>query len=195
MTQDSVSDELLLEGFCAGNEECAGRFVLHFWRPLCWVAFGIVGDSGSAEDVAQVALERAWRNGVMFDPERGSLDAWMTTIARNAALDWLRVKRAIPIDPSEICASPTSASSGPDDWSGIEESRSEIRSALASLSPVLARSVVLAGAFDMTAAEVAAYEHIPLGTAKSRIRAAKHRLRRRLDFISDEGGRYDHYQG
>jgi RNA polymerase sigma factor (sigma-70 family) len=183
MTQDSVSDELLLDGFCAGNEECAGRFVLHFWRRLCWVAFGIVGDSGSAEDVAQVALERAWRNGVMFDPGRGSLDAWMTTIARNAALDWLRMKRAIPIDPSEMYAGPASRSSDPDAWSGIEESRAEIRSALTGLPPVLARSVVLAGAFDMTAAEVAAYEHIPLGTAKSRIRTAKHRLRGRLDYL------------
>src|SRR3984957_2883706 len=181
MTQDSVSDELLLGGFCAGNEECAGRFVQHFWRRLCWIAFGIVGDSGSAEDVAQVALERAWRHGGTFDPNRGSLDAWMTTIARNTALDWLRMKRAIPIDPSEICASPTSGSSDPDDLSGIEESRAEIRSALTSLSPVLVRSVVLAGAFDMTAAEVAAYEHIPLGTAKSRIRAGKQRLRRQLD--------------
>jgi RNA polymerase sigma factor (sigma-70 family) len=186
MTQDSVTDVLLLEGFCAGSEECAGKFVQHFRRRLCWIAFGIVGDSGSAEDVAQIALERAWRNGVMFDPERGSLDAWMTTIARNAALDLLRMKRAIPIDPSEIGASPTSGSCDPDDWSGIEESRAEIRSALTCLSPVLVRSVVLAGAFDMTAAEVAAYEHIPLGTAKSRIRAAKQRLRRQLD-CSDEG--------
>jgi RNA polymerase sigma factor (sigma-70 family) len=181
VTEDSVSDELLLEGFCAGNEECAGRFVQHFWRRLCWIAFGIVGDSGCAEDVAQIALERAWRNGVKFDPGRGSLDAWMTTIARNAALDWLRVKRAIPIDPSDICASPTSGFCDPDDWVGIEQSRVDIRSALTSLSPVLVRSVVLAGAFDMTAAEVAAYEHIPLGTAKSRIRAGKQRLRRQLD--------------
>jgi RNA polymerase sigma factor (sigma-70 family) len=182
-TQDSMSDEILLEGFCAGEEDCAGRFVEHFWRRLCWIAFGIVGDSGSAEDVAQVALERAWRYGVMFDPRRGSLDAWMTTIARNAAVDCLRMKRAIPIDPSDICASPTSGSCDPDDWSGIEESRAEIRSALISLSPVLLRSVVLAGAFDMTAAEVAAHEHIPLGTAKSRIRAAKQRLRRQLDCL------------
>jgi RNA polymerase sigma factor (sigma-70 family) len=183
MPQDCMSDQILLEGFCAGNEECAGRFVQRFWRRLCWIAFGIVGDSGSAEDVAQVALERAWRNGVMFDPGRGSLEAWMTTLARNAALDWVRKKRAIPIDPSEICASPTSGSCDPDDWHGIEESRAEIRSALTGLSPVLVRSVVLAGAFDMTAAEVAAYEHIPLGTAKSRIRAAKQRLRRQLDCL------------
>jgi RNA polymerase sigma factor (sigma-70 family) len=181
MTQVSVSEELLLEGFCAGDEECGGRFVQHFWRRLCWIAFQIVGDSGSAEDVAQVALERAWRHGGMFDPGRGSLDAWMTTIARNAALDWVRMKRASPIDPAEICASPMPEACDPEDWIGIEASRAEIRSALTSLSPVLVRSVVLAGAFDMTAAEVARYEHIPLGTAKSRIHAAKQRLRRQLD--------------
>jgi RNA polymerase sigma factor (sigma-70 family) len=183
MTRDNVSDKLLLEGFCAGDEESAEKFVLRFWRRLCWIAFRIVGDSGSAEDVAQVAFERAWRNGGMFDPARGSLDAWMTTIARNAALDWARMKRAVPIDPSEICASPTSGFCSPEDWSGIEESRAEIRSALTSLSPALVRSVVLAGAFDMTAAQVALYEHIALGTAKSRIRVAKQRLRKELNSL------------
>jgi RNA polymerase sigma-70 factor (ECF subfamily) len=186
MTQDGVADELLLEGFCAGNEECASRFVQRFRRRLCWIAFGIIGDSGFAEDVAQIAFERAWKNGAKFDPGRGSLEAWMTTIARNAALDWLRMKRAIPVDPSDICWSVTPGSCDPEDWSRIEESRAEIRSALTSLSPVLVRSVVLAGAFDMTAAEVARYEHIPLGTAKGRIRAAKQRLRRELDCLGKE---------
>ena len=65
----------------------------------------------------------------------------------------------------------------------MEESRAEIRSALTSLSPTLARSVVLAGAFDMTAAEVARYEHVPLGTAKGRIRVAKQCLRRELNSL------------
>ena len=119
----------------------------------------------------------------MFDPGRGSLDAWMTTIARNAALDWVRMKRAIPIDPLEMCASPVPGCCDPEDRSGIEEHRTEIRSALSSLSPTLVRSVVLAGAFDMTAAQVARYEHIPLGTAKSRIRVAKQRLQRELDSL------------
>jgi RNA polymerase sigma factor (sigma-70 family) len=183
MTQRSESDELLLEGFCAGDEKSAGRFVQQFRQRLSWIAFRIVGDSGSAEDVVQLAFERAWRHGVMFDPERGSLDAWMTTIARNVALDWVRMKRAIPIDPSEIAASTVPGSCDPEDWRGIEESRAEVRSALTSLSPNLARSVVLAGAFDMTAAEVARYEHVPLGTAKTRIRAAKQCLRRELNSV------------
>jgi RNA polymerase sigma factor (sigma-70 family) len=180
VTQNNRSDELLLRGFCAGDEECARRFVKQFWRRLHWIAFRIVGDSGSAEDVAQIAFERAWRNGNKFDPGRGSLDGWMTTIARNAALDWVRRKRAIPIDPSEIHASSTLESCDPEGWTGIEVTRTDVRSALHALSPNLARSVVLAGAFDMTAAEVARRERIPLGTAKTRIRAAKQCLRRDL---------------
>jgi DNA-directed RNA polymerase specialized sigma24 family protein len=40
---------------------------------------------------------------------------------------------------------------------------------------------VLAGALEMTAAEVAHYEHVPLGTAKSRIRTGKQCLRRELN--------------
>jgi RNA polymerase sigma factor (sigma-70 family) len=174
------SDLFLLRGFCDGNEECAGRFVQRFWRPLYWIAFRIVKDSGSAEDVVQIAFERAWRNGVTFEPGRGSLDGWMTTIARHAALDWLRRKRAIPIDPSETHATPTSESSDPEGWTEKEETRTDVRSALNTLSPKLARSVVLAGAFDMSAAEVACYEHIPLGTAKTRIRVAKQHLRSEL---------------
>jgi RNA polymerase sigma factor (sigma-70 family) len=180
VTQQSEADELLLEGFCCGNEECAKKFVQRFWQRLTWIAFRIVGDSGSAEDVVQVAFERAWRNGAMFDPERGTLDAWMNTIARNLAVDWVRMRRAIPINPSEIYASTWLGSCDLEDRSGMEDRGAEVRSALTSLSPALARSVVLVGALEMTAAEVARHEHVPLGTAKSRIRTAKQRLRREL---------------
>jgi RNA polymerase sigma factor (sigma-70 family) len=181
MTQNNnCSDVLLLRGFCTGDEECARRFVKQFGRRLHGIAFRIVGDSGSAEDVAQIAFERAWRNGKTFDPGRGSLEGWMGTITRNAALDWVRRRRAIPIDPRETPAAPTSEASDPEGWAGIEVTRADVRSALNALSPNLARSVVLAGAFDMTAVEVARREEIPLGTAKTRIRVAKQCLRREL---------------
>jgi DNA-directed RNA polymerase specialized sigma24 family protein len=101
-------------------------------------------------------------------------------IARNAVLGWVRTKRATPLDPSEIWATSASGSHDPEDWREPEQSRADVRSALTSLSPGLARSVVLAGAFDMTAAKVARYEHVPLSTAKTRIRVAKQRLRGRL---------------
>jgi RNA polymerase sigma factor (sigma-70 family) len=180
VTLDNRSDERLFRRFCIGEEECSGRFVKQFWRRVYWVAFRIVGDSGSAEDIAQIAFERAWRNGLKFDPGRGSLETWLTTIARNAALDWLRMKRPIPIDSWETHARSTSESFDPEGCSDVEATRTKVRSALSTLSPNLARSIVLAGAFDMTAVEVAQYERIPLGTAKTRIRVAKQCLRREI---------------
>jgi RNA polymerase sigma-70 factor (ECF subfamily) len=187
MPRDSGSDKLLLEGFCAGNEGSVATFVKRFSLRLRYIAFRIVGDAGSAEDVAQIAFEKAWKHGATFDPERGSLDAWMASIARNAALDWVRMKRALPQDPFEICAKQALGSSDPEYRSGIKEHPGEIRSALASLPPALVRSVLLSGAFDLTAAEVAGYERIPLGTAKSRIRTAKRRLRRELECSAQRG--------
>jgi RNA polymerase sigma factor (sigma-70 family) len=186
MTEERRSDNLLLKGFCAGDEECAEKFVQHFRRRLSWIAFRIVGDSGSAEDVVQVAFERAWKNGARFDPERGSLEAWMKTITRNAAVDWVRTKRAIPVDPSEINSSTSLRSCDLEDGDGTEERRSAIRGALANLSTSVARSVVLTGALEMTAAEVAHYEHVPLGTAKSRIRTGKQCLRRELNPLGND---------
>jgi RNA polymerase sigma-70 factor (ECF subfamily) len=169
-----------LEGFCAGDEGSAGTFVKRFARQLSWIAFEIVRDAGSAEDVAQIAFEKAWKRGATFDPERGSLDAWMIAIARNSALDWVRMKRALPTDPAKLRASLSLKSFEPEYPSEVQGGSGDVRSALAGLAPALVRSALLSGAFDMTAAEVASYEHIPLGTAKSRIRRAKQRLRSEL---------------
>jgi RNA polymerase sigma factor (sigma-70 family) len=186
MTEERRSDHLLLKGYCAGDEQCAEMFVQHFRRRLSWIAFQIVRDSGSAEDVVQVTFERVWRNGPKFDPERGTLEAWMNTITRNAARDLVRMKRTIPIDPSEVYSSTSLGSCDLEDREGTDERRSAIRGALANLSTRVARSVVLAGALEMTAAEVAHYEHVPLGTAKSRIRAGKQCLRRELNSLGND---------
>jgi RNA polymerase sigma factor (sigma-70 family) len=177
------SNECLLEGFCAGDEQHASDFVRHFSRRLHRLAFRIVGDSGSAEDVVQMTFERVWRNGSVFDTERGSLDAWVSTIARNLALDWVRVKRETPIDTSETAVSPSSEVSDPERRSVIDESRREVRAVLARLPTAQARSVLLAVALDMSAAQVALHESVPLGTAKTRIRAGKQRLRRELTVL------------
>jgi RNA polymerase sigma factor (sigma-70 family) len=186
MTEERRSDHLLLKGYCAGDEQCAEMFVQHFRRRLSWIAFQIVHDSGLAEDVVQVTFERVWRNGAKFNPERGTLEAWMNTITRNAARDLVRMKRTIPIDPSEVYSSTSLASCDLEDRDGTDEHRSAIRGALANLSIRVARSVVLAGALEMTAAEVAHYEHVPLGTAKSRIRAGKQCLRRELSSLGND---------
>ncbi|HLX78475.1 MAG TPA: sigma factor-like helix-turn-helix DNA-binding protein, partial [Acidimicrobiales bacterium] len=61
-----------------------------------------------------------------------------------------------------------------------------VRLALASVPEIQRRALVLAGLYGFTAAEVADAEGIPLGTAKTRIRAGLMRFRGALD-TGEEG--------
>ena len=64
----------------------------------------MLGDARTAEDVAQEALLRAWRHAGVFDPRRGSVVSWLLTITRNLAIDTIRVRRPIAIDPDVVLA-------------------------------------------------------------------------------------------
>ena len=180
------SDEALLAGLASGDRDASAAFVRRFQGRVYGLARTIVGDSGTAEDVAQEALVRAWRYAGSYDARRGTVLTWLLTIARNVAVDRLRLRQAVPLDP-ELLASKLQlqdAGSTPDEHSGVVE-REELREALAVLPADQRRALLLAAFFGRTAAEVAVLESIPLGTAKTRIRTAMHRLRDRME-VADE---------
>jgi RNA polymerase sigma-70 factor (ECF subfamily) len=54
------SDEALLAGLAAGDREAAATFVRRFQRRVYGLALTVVGDPGTAEEVAQEAFVRAW---------------------------------------------------------------------------------------------------------------------------------------
>jgi len=98
------SDEDLLAGFAASDPTASAAFVERFQRRVYGLALTVVGEPRAAEDVAQEAMVRAWRHGEAFDPRRGSVVTWLLTITRNAAIDALRVRRPVAIDPDDLIA-------------------------------------------------------------------------------------------
>jgi RNA polymerase sigma factor (sigma-70 family) len=174
---DQLPDETLLSGLGGGDEEITVAFVRRFQRKVYGVALSVLGDRALAEDVAQQAFERAWHNAHTFDPRRGTVNAWLTTITRNLAIDATRVHRPIPVDPDELLLRITASSEGPERSALAGESATELRAALYLLPREQARAVVLAGIVGLSASQVADAEGIPLGTAKTRIRTAMQRLR------------------
>ncbi len=176
------SDEALLAGMAARDDVCTVAFVRRYQRRVFGLALSIVNERGAAEDVAQEALLRAWRHAPVFDARRGSVENWVLTIARNLAIDTLRKRRVVTINPDELVAL-ANASSGasPEDLADIRSVAVTIRRALDAIPSEQRRAVLLASLYGRTALEISELEGVPLGTSKTRIRAGLIKLRAILE--------------
>jgi RNA polymerase sigma factor (sigma-70 family) len=181
----TVSDDALVAGLAAGDRDAASAFVGRFQRRVYGLARTIILDERAAEDIAQEAFVRAWKHAGAYDPRRGSVVGWLLTITRNLAIDAVRVRRPVALDPSSLLG--FDRPSGDRDLSELAELSDDterLRAALAKLPEEQSRAIALAGLLGYTAREVGEIEDIPLGTAKTRIRTALIRLRAAL--VSEE---------
>ena len=139
------------------------------------------GGCSSVASARERLRPRAWRHAPAYDARRGSVAAWLLTITRNLAIDALRLRRAEPADPDVLAALPLPASSaGPDDAAAAADDAAKLRAAVGRLPDDQRRALVLAAFFGRTAKEISEWEGIPLGTAKTRIRAGMGKLRTSL---------------
>src|SRR3954452_11048580 len=92
----------------------------------------LLRDRSAAEDVTAQAFERAYRKRSGFSPRRGSPEAWVFGIARNAALDELRKRKrraTLENEPADVW------SPSPDEEAERAFQREIVRDALALLDP------------------------------------------------------------
>jgi RNA polymerase sigma factor (sigma-70 family) len=155
-----------------------------FQRRVFGIAQAILQNRQAAEEAAQEAFVRAWRHAAAYDPRRGTVAAWLLTIARNVAINMLPTHRAYPVDPEALLGlQETRPSPGrgrragagfPAHAGGTDALSSEQR-----------RALVLAVFYGYTAREVSELDKAPVGTVKTRIRTALMRLRSQLG-VRDE---------
>ncbi|MEU6667757.1 sigma-70 family RNA polymerase sigma factor [Streptomyces sp. NPDC046727] len=174
---DRLPDEALLSGLATGDPELAVLFVRRFQHRVFGVAMTVTRDRQLAEDVSQQTFERAWRHAQIYDPRRGSVMTWLTTIAHNLAIDAVRARRTEPMAPADLEDLLDVVTETPEEWALADEASAQLRAALGRLPREQARALMMAGIYGMTAQQVADAERIPLGTAKTRIRAAMAKLR------------------
>src|SRR5215469_11689530 len=174
---ERLPDDALLAGLGAGDADLAIAFVRRFQRIVFGVAMAVTSDPNTAEDVAQQAFEQAWRHAQVYDSRRGSVRAWLTTITHNLAIDVVRARSSLPMDPDDLPVILAAMSDSPERQAVARDSAAGLRGALARLPAPQARAVAMAGIYGMTARQVADVEGIPLGTAKTRIRDGMQKLR------------------
>jgi RNA polymerase sigma-70 factor, ECF subfamily len=141
----------------------------------------VLGERGLAEELVQETFVRLWRAAPAFDPGRGTVAAFLFTIARNVAIGLWRRPSSRPLEEQ-----------GPDprDDGGMERlvAGLTVRDALRGLSEDHRRVIELCFDEDLTQVQAAERLGVPVGTVKSRSHHALAALRRALA-PPDEGAR------
>jgi RNA polymerase sigma-70 factor (ECF subfamily) len=177
------TDAALMERILQQDSTALEALYDRYGRPVYSLVLRIAQQPASAEEIVQDVFLQLWRNAPRFQIERGPLEPWLFTMARNRALDFLRLKREkqrrredsdSDIAPSAVVRS--------DPEGDIDRSRraEKIRGLLTSLPVAQRRAIELAFFEGLTHSEIAAATGEPLGTVKSWIRGGLLRLRESL---------------
>jgi len=175
-TEEAPDEELMRQvAACAGD----ALRLLHrrFARSILGLAAHSV-DRAAAEDLVQDVFLAVWRNAGRFDPERGTVRAWILQIAHFRLLNELRRRSRQPemADPFVFEQLPARGMA-PVEAASRRQRRDVLASALDELPPAQREALGLAFLDDLTHEEVAAELGLPLGTAKTRIRTGLQKLR------------------
>lgn len=148
-----------------------------FPRVFAYVA-SLLRDRATAEDVTAQAYERAYRKRRGFRSARGSADAWIFGIARNAALDELRRRRrraTLDADPADVLGAT------PAEQMETTLRRETVRAALADLAPRERDMVALKFAGGLSNAEMARVLGLSESNAGTRLHRTIDKLREACD--------------
>src|SRR2546428_1585199 len=182
-TEQALSDGDLMRRVADGSAEALGLLHRRFARLIFGLAVQSL-DRAAAEDLVQEVFLAVWRNARRFDPERGTVRAWVLQITHFRLLNELRRRSRQPEvvpDPEGLVLADLPASDrGPAEATWEQQRRTVLKSALDELPRPQREALRLAFLDDLTHEQVAAELGLPLGTAKTRIRAGLERLRSML---------------
>jgi RNA polymerase sigma-70 factor, ECF subfamily len=178
-----------------GDERALGELYDRLGGMAFSLACAIVGEPADAEEVVADTFAQIWRSAAGFDPARGSVAAWVATITRTRALDLVRSRKrrarvleeaAVVTDEGEtLVLAPTIEAA--DRGAELSETSVIVRRSLSELSPPQRRVIELAYFGGLSQSEIAAQLSEPLGTVKTRMRAALEKLRQSLRPVLEAG--------
>jgi RNA polymerase sigma factor (sigma-70 family) len=157
------------------NERTAFDFLYdHYSGALFNIITKTLRDEERAADVLQESFLKIWKNIGSYNPEKGRLFTWILNIARNGAIDAVRMEGRKPV-MSDI--DDRAALNQPDSVQNSNYTSSEMMAIVNMLRPERKILIDMAYFQGYTHEEISTELSIPLGTVKSRIRTALQELK------------------
>lgn len=172
-----IDDNQLIKRVAQGDERAFLTLYDCYVSRVHGLTLRILGDSMLAEEATQDTFLKLWSRANTYLAERGSLLLWLLTIARRTALDRLRLEARRPTlsdsnDPTQVWQTL------PNGDSLSEENRwRSLHFAVQALSAEHRQVIELAYYQGLSQSEIAEVLGWPIGTVKSRLRAAMEQMR------------------
>lgn len=95
MANDTLNSELLqiLLAMAEGEKAAMHRLYVRTSRELYSLCFSFIQNREASEDVVHEVYLKAWNRAASYDQTKGTPMAWLTRIARNSAIDWIRAQK------------------------------------------------------------------------------------------------------
>ncbi len=191
-----MSDQQLIENYLKDDEKSLEILIKRYLKPIYSFAYKYAGNSQEAEDITQETFVKMWRNlkkpvlnlSKGFDPKKGSFKAWIFSITKNTAVDFLKKKRAMQFSDFEnergestILEKFIDSSPLPNELLERKDLMGTLAKAIGKLLPKYRKTLLLRHNDNLTFREISETTGEPLNTVKSRYRRGIILLKKLLD--------------
>lgn len=185
MARIADPDEELISRVGRGDAAAIQAMVARKLPRMLALAKRMLGDAVEAEDVAQEAMLRAWRQAPKWTPGKAKFDTWLHRVALNLCYDVLRRRRDVPTEvlPERIDEGPA-----PDQGLLSSEVGARVDRALARLPDRQREAIVLCHYQELTNIEAASLMEVSVDALESLLSRGRRALRVSLADLADDRG-------
>jgi RNA polymerase sigma-70 factor, ECF subfamily len=181
-----LNDQELIEMIMAGRTDALSELYDRYSKLVFSIAYRIVGDPATAEDITIDVFERVWERASLYRAGLASVSTWLSSMAHNRGIDLLRRAHSrptevVPTDGELELPADSQEDDSPEGLTEIALERQRVRAALEAL-PAEQRAVLVLAYFEgLTQREIVDRLGEPLGTVKTRLRLGMQKLRKILN--------------
>jgi len=186
MTSQFTDDAELMSDYLSGNESALDDIIKKNIPLVYSAVYFMVGNPHDAEDVVQETFLKLWKHAKKYRKGE-SFKAWLLTIARNTARDFLRKKKALVFsdfenDDGDNFLTDTLADKEPlaDEIFGRQENKKMLEDVLAKLPFAQREVIIMRYSSNLTFEEIGKIVGRPLDTVKSQHRRALLQIKKYL---------------
>ena len=170
----------LVQSVAAGDEHALHELFAMAHRIVFTLIMRITANRQTAEELTIDVFHDIWRGASRYDVAKGTVLGWIMNRARSRAIDRLRFESRLKRSNGGDFPAQTEDAADLNDVLALRQQEAALRDALAALTPDEREAIELTYFAGYTHVEAATQLNQPLGTVKSRIRSALHKLRQSL---------------